>query len=82
MKFNPDAHHRKTIRLREYDYSQAGFYFVTICTQDRVPLFGNIVDGAMLLNGAGRMVQTVWDEMPKNYPNVSSCLITFMGLLM
>lgn len=70
MKFNPDIHHRKTFRLREYDYSQPGFYFVTICTQERAPMFGNIVDGAMLLNDAGKMVQTVWDEMPKHYPDV------------
>lgn len=70
MKFNPDIHHRKSIRLREYDYSQAGFYFVTICTQGREPLFGHIVDGMMVLNDAGNMVQTVWDDMPGRYPGV------------
>jgi len=70
MKFNPDIHHRKTIRLREYDYSQTGFYFVTICTQNRAPLFGDIIDGLMVLNEAGRMVQTVWNDMSAYYPDV------------
>jgi putative transposase len=70
MKFNPDIHHRKTIRLREYDYSQAGFYFVTICTQDRIPLFGNIIDGVMVLNAAADILQTVWNEISTHYPNV------------
>lgn len=70
MKFNPDIHHRKTIRLHEYDYSQMGFYFVTICTQDRVPLFGDIFDGVMVLNGAGMMVETWWNELPEKFSNV------------
>jgi hypothetical protein len=39
MKYNPDIHHRRSIRLRDYDYSQAGLYFVTICTQGRRHLF-------------------------------------------
>lgn len=70
MKFNSDIHHRKTIRLHEYDYSWAGFYFVTICTQGRIPLFGNIVDGVMVLNGAGAMVETWWNELPKKFVNI------------
>ena len=43
MKYNPTIHHRRSIRLKGYDYSQAGLYFVTICTQNRQCLFGNIV---------------------------------------
>ncbi len=53
MTFNPDVHHRKSIRLRGYDYSQAGMYFVTICTHDRTPLFGEIINGEMEMNEAG-----------------------------
>ncbi len=53
MTFNPDIHHRKSIRLRGYDYSQAGMYFVTICTHDRTPLFGEIINGEMKMNEAG-----------------------------
>lgn len=71
MKYSPDIHHRRSIRLRGYDYSQAGAYFVTICTQNRECLFGDIVDREMRLNDAGEMVQMVWDEIPANYPGVN-----------
>ncbi|WP_156782232.1 hypothetical protein [Acidihalobacter aeolianus] len=40
MTFSPDHHHRRSLRLKDYDYAQAGAYFVTICTQDRACLFG------------------------------------------
>ena len=67
MKYNPNIHNRRSIRLKGYDYSQAGAYFVTICTQNREYMFGDVVDGKMILNDAGRMVQMVWDEIPENY---------------
>jgi len=70
MKFNPRIHHRRSIRLQGYDYSQAGACFVTICTQNRECLFGDIADGGMRLNDAGQMVQTVWDEIPAHYPGI------------
>ena len=65
--FDPKIHHRRSIRLQGYDYSQAGMYFITLCTQKRECLFGAIVDGHIQLNDAGRMVQTVWDEIPSHY---------------
>jgi REP element-mobilizing transposase RayT len=68
--YDPRRHHRRSIRLRGYDYAQAGAYFVTICTQDRECLLGWIVDGKMRLSEAGRMVQSVWDELPARYPGV------------
>ena len=61
---------RRSIRLQGYDYSQAGAYFVTICTQNRECLFGEIVDGEMRLNDAGKMIQVVWDEIPAYYPGI------------
>ncbi|MDF9392115.1 MULTISPECIES: transposase [Methylococcus] len=61
---------RRSIRLKDYDYSQAGAYFVTMCTQNRACLFGDVIDGAMRVNDAGRMVQTVWDELPLHYVGV------------
>ena len=70
MVFDPDRHHRRSIRLRGYDYSRAGTYFVTICVQDRARLFGEIADGSMHLNDAGRMVRTVWEEIPAFSPGV------------
>ena len=60
MKYDPNVHHRRSIRLRGYDYSQAGAYFVTICTQNRECLFGEIVDGEMRLNEAGRTGVNEW----------------------
>jgi REP element-mobilizing transposase RayT len=60
MKFNPDIHHRRSIRLKEYDYSQAGAYFVTLCTHERECLFGEIVDGEMRMNQFGRIIAAEW----------------------
>jgi putative transposase len=67
MKYNPDIHHRKTIRLKDYDYSKQGMYFITICTQNREHLFGEIIDDKMLLNNAGEMIEKIWFEIPKFY---------------
>jgi REP element-mobilizing transposase RayT len=70
--YDPVKHHRRSIRLKGYDYAQAGVYFVTICTQDRACLFGDVVDGEMRLGDAGRMIRSVWDEMPTFYPGVDT----------
>ncbi len=70
MTYDPDIHHRRSIRLRGYDYSSAGAYFVTICTRNQELVFGDIIDGSMILNDAGMMVQTVWDEIPSHYPGI------------
>ncbi len=55
MKFDPKIHHRRSIRLQGYDYSQAGAYFVTIVAWQREMLFGDIVDGEMDLNRHGQI---------------------------
>ena len=77
--YNPTIHHRRSIRLKGYDYSQAGLYFITICTQNRACLFGNIVGaplvgapmGAqMVLNDAGIMVENEWLKLPNRFPNI------------
>jgi len=70
MKYNPQKHHRHSIRLKEYDYSQAGAYFVTLVAQDRACLFGEIVNEEMVLNAAGKMVKTVWESMSTRFPNI------------
>jgi REP element-mobilizing transposase RayT len=72
MTYNPDIHHRHSSRLRDYDYSAAGAYFVTICTQGRECLFGEVIDGAMVLNDAGRMVLGMWRALPERFPNVAT----------
>ena len=70
MKYNPDIHHRRSIRLQCYDYSQAGALFVTICTNNRENLFGTIVTGAMQLNDAGKMAERCWVDIPAHFPSV------------
>ena len=56
-QFNPNIHHRRSVRLKDYDYSQAGLYFVTICVQNKISLFGNIINGEIKLNDAGIIVE-------------------------
>jgi len=72
MRFHPERHHRRSIRLKGYDYRQAGAYFVTVCTQDRSFLFGEMVHGEMRLNDAGKMVYDVWNDLPAFYPGVQT----------
>ena len=72
MKYDPDVHHRRSIRLNGYDYSQDGAHFITVCAQNRECLFGEMVNGQMAMNDAGRMVQTVWDEIPENYHGIET----------
>ncbi len=67
MIFDPKIHHRRSIRLKGYDYSLPGAYFVTICTQNKICLFGNVNNEEMALNDFGRIVQMVWDELPVHY---------------
>jgi REP element-mobilizing transposase RayT len=67
--YHPEIHHRRSIRLQEYDYSQAGLYFVTICVQNRECLFGNIADGEMRLNEIGEIARNCWMEIPQHYPD-------------
>lgn len=69
MPYNPQKHHRRTIRLQGFDYSQAGLYFITICVQDRKHLFGEIVNGEMNLNEAGAIADACWLDIPLHFPN-------------
>lgn len=71
MKYDPDRHHRRSIRLREYDYSTTGAYFVTICAQGRECLFGEVRDGAMNLNDSGCMLSEGWLKLPDKFPDVA-----------
>ncbi len=70
MKYNPGIHNRKSIRLKGYDYSQDGAYFVTICVQNKECLFGEIVDGEMYLNEIGKIIQKQWKQLPKRFSNI------------
>lgn len=82
MNFNPNIHHRRSIRLRGYDYSQAGLYAITICCQDRAHRFGHVAVGAplvgahvngstqMILNDAGKMVESEWIRLTERFQNI------------
>ena len=61
---------RRSIRLRGYDYSRAGAYFVSICTKDRKCLFGDIENQEMALNGAGRMVDKWYLELENKFQDI------------
>ena len=63
-------HHRRSLRLREYDYSQTGAYFVTVCSWDRECRFGEMVDGVMMMNETGHMVQECWSAIPDHFDMV------------
>ena len=67
-----DSHHRHSLRLQDYDYTQEGAYFVTVCLKDRTCLFGDISDGKMVLNDAGRIAQAVWDDIPSRYARIDT----------
>jgi len=70
MKYDPEIHQRRSIRLSNYDYSQKGGYFVTICTKNKESIFGEMINGEMILNDAGKMVQKMWNELSEYYQSV------------
>ena len=70
MTYDPERHRRRSIRLKGYDYSQPGAYFITLCTQDRACLFGQVVDGEMRLNEAGRMIRAQWEGLSLRFPAI------------
>ena len=59
---------RRSIRLQGWDYSQAGVYFITVCTYDREYFFGEIIDGTMNLNTPGVMILRTWEELSERFP--------------
>jgi REP element-mobilizing transposase RayT len=69
--YNPETHHRRSIRLREYDYAGAGAYFVTMCAFQRECLFGEVVNGTMRLNEIGNVVGEWWEQVTSHFAGVS-----------
>jgi REP element-mobilizing transposase RayT len=61
----------KSIRLRGYDYTTEGIYFVTICSLNREPMFGSIKNDKMLLSEIGGVIEDTWCDIPNHHPNVS-----------
>jgi putative transposase len=71
MKSDPTVHHRRSIRLKGYDYAQSGGYYVTLVTQGRECLFGEIRNAEMTLNEAGEMLVQWWNELPHKFPSIT-----------
>jgi putative transposase len=71
MPFDPARHHRRSIRLPDFDYSQAGAYFVTISVHQHLRCLGQVHDGKMRLSQAGLIVQRSWLDLPQHYTNVT-----------
>jgi REP element-mobilizing transposase RayT len=69
---------RRSIRLRKYDYSKPGSYFVTICTDNRKCLFGGIDSQGMHLNELGLLILSIWNELPAHYPSIKLDLFVIM----
>jgi putative transposase len=71
MTYDPSRHHRRSIRLKGYDYSRPGAYFITIVAQDRACLFGKVVDGVMHLSEVGQIVAESWQWLAAQYDYVT-----------
>ncbi|MEA1978088.1 MAG: transposase [Chloroflexota bacterium] len=61
---------RRSLRLQGYDYSQPGAYFVTICTRNRLPIFGRVDQGRMLLNNCGKIATRKWERLHERFPEI------------
>lgn len=72
MTYELKKHHRRSIRLREWNYSRSGAYFVTVCTQDRKCLFGDIINAEIVLNESGKMIWKWWNEVNNKFQYVQT----------
>lgn len=71
MPYNPQEHHRRSIRLKGYDYRQPGLYFLTLYCHKGQCLFGHIKDGEMILNPAGKIAHDCWQAIPNHFPHAA-----------
>ena len=69
-KYNPEIHQRRSIRLKEYDYSNSGAYYVTICTWNRECIFGKIVNAEIKLSPVGQIVQQEWCNISSRFQDI------------
>ena len=70
MPYNPKKHHRRSLRLPSYDYTQPGAYYITICTYQRQCWFGEVVNGEMRCNRLGDITYTFWQALPRRFPHI------------
>ncbi|HAZ46217.1 MAG TPA: transposase [Cyanobacteria bacterium UBA11369] len=70
MAYDPKKHHRRSIRLPEYDYTQPGAYYITICTYERQCWFGDVENGKMQKNYLGYIAHNFWQALPRRFPHI------------
>ena len=70
VPYHPEIHRRRSIRLKGYDYTTAGAYFVTLVTKDRVCWFGDVVNGEMIWNKYGKICADAWLWLARQYDYV------------
>ena len=70
MESDPKRCNHRLLRLKEYDYSQAGAYFVTICTKNHESIFGKVTNGTIQLSPFGEIIEACWKDLPSRYPHV------------
>ena len=78
MKFDPKKHHRRSIRLKGYDYTQKGAYYITIVTHQREHLFGEVVNGEMILNKFGLVAKQQWEKLTRRFKHVELVVFVIM----
>ncbi|MDH5382864.1 MAG: hypothetical protein OEW75_18560, partial [Cyclobacteriaceae bacterium] len=78
MKYDKDKYNRKSIRLKGYNYSQLGMYFITICCKDQISRFGEIVKGKMILNDCGKIAFNEWKSLPIRFPQMKMDALQIM----
>jgi putative transposase len=78
MRYDPYIHQRKSIRLKEYDYSQPGVYFITNCIYNHECLLGEIIDNQIKLNKIGIIIDYQWRIIPKYFRHVELDYYTIM----
>jgi REP-associated tyrosine transposase len=70
IKYDPDKHHRRSIRLKHHDYTKSAAYFVTIAASNQASFFGDISNGRMQLNEFGAIVENRWKDLPHRFATV------------
>ena len=70
MTYHPDIHHRRSIRLKDYDYSDAGAYFVTVCAWRKENMFGKISEGKISYSDVGEIISHIWRNLPDRFASI------------
>ena len=78
MRYDPNIHHRRSIRLKNHSYTEIGAYFITICTYQKQRLFGNIKNGKMQLNSLGAIATHCWQEIPNHFSHIQLDVFVIM----